>query len=184
MCHCRWFWSCVVVMAWPTCRASRTTWIKSMNWVPIISRWVSEKYMNFQKTASSLNLFFFLYNVWQACNDILKASYTSFANLVQKLLSVPFEKEFFYQVSVFVRFNTSHQSQLNSNNSLISNLSLFLQEVFPATYGSSYDQELQQLMSDFLSRLEQLLPVPDLQQVRKQYATIKQILLHMYLFVT
>ncbi|CAK6961410.1 zinc finger protein 883-like [Scomber scombrus] len=70
----------------------------------------------------------------QACTDILKTSYTNFANLVQKLLTVPFEKEFFFQ------------------------------EVFPTTYGSSYDQKLQQLMSDFLSRLEQLLPLPDLQQ--------------------
>ncbi|XP_053169757.1 zinc finger protein 883-like [Scomber japonicus] len=70
----------------------------------------------------------------QACTDILKTSYTSFANLVQKLLTVPFEKEFFFQ------------------------------EVFPTTYGSSYDQKVQQLMSDFLSRLEQLLPLPDLQQ--------------------
>ncbi|KAM7378244.1 hypothetical protein PAMA_013235 [Pampus argenteus] len=69
-----------------------------------------------------------------ACADILKTSYTNFASLVQKLLSVPFEKEFFFQ------------------------------EVFPATYGCSYDQKLQELMSEFLSRLEQLLPIPDLQQ--------------------
>ncbi|XP_044198923.1 putative zinc finger protein 286B isoform X2 [Thunnus albacares] len=69
-----------------------------------------------------------------ACADMLKSSYTNFANLVQKLLSVPFEKESFFQ------------------------------EVFPVTYGSSYDQKLQQLMSEFLSRLEQLLPIPDLQQ--------------------
>ncbi|XP_029317628.1 LOW QUALITY PROTEIN: zinc finger protein ZFMSA12A-like [Cottoperca gobio] len=69
-----------------------------------------------------------------ASGDILKTSYTNFASLVQNLLNVPFEKEFFFQ------------------------------EVFPVNYGSNYDQRLQQLVSEFLSRLEQLLPVPDLQQ--------------------
>ncbi|XP_044042883.1 zinc finger protein 649-like [Siniperca chuatsi] len=69
-----------------------------------------------------------------ASGDILKTSYTNFASLVQNLLNVPSEKEFFFQ------------------------------EVFPANYGSNYDQRLQQLVSDFLSRLEQLLPIPDLHQ--------------------
>ncbi|XP_071358903.1 histone-lysine N-methyltransferase PRDM9-like isoform X1 [Trachinotus anak] len=69
-----------------------------------------------------------------ASGDILKTSYTNFATLVQNLLNVPFEKEFFFQ------------------------------EVFPANYGSAYDQRLQQLVSELLSRLEQLLPIPDLQQ--------------------
>ncbi|XP_029350864.1 zinc finger protein 2-like [Echeneis naucrates] len=66
--------------------------------------------------------------------DILKTSYNSFATLVQDLLNVPFEKEFFFQ------------------------------EVFPANYGSAYDQGLQQLVSELLSRLEELLPIPDFQQ--------------------
>ncbi|XP_070785407.1 zinc finger protein ZFMSA12A-like [Enoplosus armatus] len=69
-----------------------------------------------------------------AGGDILKTSYTNFASLVQNLLNVPFEKEFFFQ------------------------------EVFPANYGSNYDQRLEQLVSEFLSRLEQLLPIPDLHQ--------------------
>ncbi|KAG8005629.1 Zinc finger protein ZFMSA12A [Nibea albiflora] len=69
-----------------------------------------------------------------ASGDLLKTSYANFASLVQNLLSVPFEKEFFFQ------------------------------EVFPVNYGSNYDQRLQQLVSEFLSRLEQLLPIPDLQQ--------------------
>ncbi|XP_060937244.1 zinc finger protein ZFP2-like isoform X2 [Limanda limanda] len=70
----------------------------------------------------------------QTSGDILKTSYTNFASLVQNLLDVPFEKEFFFQ------------------------------EVFPANYGSAYDERLQQMVSDFLSRLEQLLPIPDLPQ--------------------
>ncbi|KAK9525698.1 hypothetical protein VZT92_016382 [Zoarces viviparus] len=69
-----------------------------------------------------------------ASGEILKTSYINFAGLVQNLLNVPFEKEFFFQ------------------------------EVFPTNYGSNYDQRLQQLVSEFLSRLEQLLPTPDLQQ--------------------
>lgn len=42
----------------------------------------------------------------------------------------------------------------------------FLQEVFPAEYGPQYDSDLQMLFSEFLCRLAQLLPVPDLEQVR------------------
>ncbi|XP_013766369.1 oocyte zinc finger protein XlCOF6-like isoform X1 [Pundamilia nyererei] len=73
-------------------------------------------------------------NQEMASSDILKTSYSNFASLVQNILNVPFEKEFFFQ------------------------------EVFPANYGSVYNQRIQQLVSVFLSRLEELLPVPDLQQ--------------------
>ncbi|XP_071386761.1 zinc finger protein 568-like isoform X1 [Centroberyx affinis] len=69
----------------------------------------------------------------QTSTEVLK-TYTNFSNLVQKLLNVPFEKEYFFQ------------------------------EVFPTNYGSAYDQTLQQLVSEFLSRLEQLLPAPDYTQ--------------------
>ncbi|XP_034382185.1 zinc finger protein 878-like [Cyclopterus lumpus] len=69
-----------------------------------------------------------------ASEDILKTSYINFAGLVQNLLNVPHEKEFFFE------------------------------EVFPINYGSNYDQRLQQLVCEFLSRLEQLLPTPDQQQ--------------------
>ncbi|KAM3859018.1 uncharacterized protein ACN63O_017080 [Diretmus argenteus] len=72
--------------------------------------------------------------------DVLKTSYTNFANLVQKMLIVPFEKEYFFQ------------------------------EVFPTHYGSVYDQNLQQLVSEFLSRLEQLLPTPDYTQTAAWFA--------------
>lgn len=42
----------------------------------------------------------------------------------------------------------------------------FSQEVFPAEYGALYDSDLQTLFWEFLCRLAQLLPVPDLTQVR------------------
>ncbi|XP_068163451.1 zinc finger protein 883-like isoform X2 [Antennarius striatus] len=69
-----------------------------------------------------------------AGSDMLKTFYTSFANLVQNLLNVPFEKDVFFR------------------------------DVFPTNYGSSYDQRLQDFVFQFLSRLEQLLPMPDLKQ--------------------
>ncbi|XP_028307462.1 zinc finger protein 11-like [Gouania willdenowi] len=40
----------------------------------------------------------------------------------------------------------------------------FFQDVFPTDFGPDYDSALQVLMLDFLSRLEKLLPLPDIQQ--------------------
>ena len=40
------------------------------------------------------------------------------------------------------------------------------QEDFLVDFGPDYDAALQMLVLDFLSRLERLLPVPDLQHVR------------------
>ncbi|KAK5849071.1 hypothetical protein PBY51_008743 [Eleginops maclovinus] len=40
----------------------------------------------------------------------------------------------------------------------------FFSEVFPAEYGPQYDSDLDMLFSEFLCRLAQLLPVPDLKQ--------------------
>lgn len=39
------------------------------------------------------------------------------------------------------------------------------QEVFPVEYGPDFDKALQVLVGFFLSRLEQLLPVPNFKQV-------------------
>ncbi|XP_037551757.1 zinc finger protein 25 [Nematolebias whitei] len=66
--------------------------------------------------------------------DILKTCYSNFASLVQKILNVPLEKE------------------------------LFFKKVFPENYGSVYNKRIQQLVSVFLSRLEELMPTPNLQQ--------------------
>uniref|UniRef100_A0A3B5M4D0 C2H2-type domain-containing protein n=1 Tax=Xiphophorus couchianus TaxID=32473 RepID=A0A3B5M4D0_9TELE len=41
----------------------------------------------------------------------------------------------------------------------------FFQDVFPTDFGPDFDNALQMLMLDFVSRLEKLLPVPDIQQV-------------------
>eukprot|EP00064_Thunnus_orientalis_P004377 superscaffoldBa00000395_g4388 len=49
-----------------------------------------------------------------------------------------------------------HRTQLN--------LGLRAREVFPAEYGPQYDRDLQTLFWEFLCRLAQLLPVPDLEQ--------------------
>ncbi|XP_021419628.1 zinc finger protein 714 isoform X1 [Oncorhynchus mykiss] len=66
--------------------------------------------------------------------DELEASDSNFVELVQTLLGDPSEREHFFQ------------------------------EVFPVHYGPRYDTALQTLVWEFLSRLEELLPVPDLTQ--------------------
>lgn len=136
-----WFWSCVVVMASPTCRPSRVTWIRftpaALNWAPLIRWWVLKRkratphtkhgqhtFRNPGRSHSpqkygvpkwlicntiTVNYIIIIFSTillsisWQANGDILKTSYTNFASLVQNLLNVPFEKEFFFQVSLFVR---------------------------------------------------------------------------------
>ncbi|XP_041934349.1 zinc finger protein 572-like isoform X3 [Alosa sapidissima] len=40
----------------------------------------------------------------------------------------------------------------------------FFQEVFPSVYGKKFESALQSLMGEFLSRLEQMLPVPDFKE--------------------
>uniref|UniRef100_A0A8D3CJV2 C2H2-type domain-containing protein n=1 Tax=Scophthalmus maximus TaxID=52904 RepID=A0A8D3CJV2_SCOMX len=51
-------------------------------------------------------------------------------------------------------------------------------EVFPAEYGPQYDGDLQTLFGDFLCRLTQLLPVPDLEQVRCQFNNVATCMSH------
>ena len=45
--------------------------------------------------------------------------------------------------------------------------SLCVQEEFPEEYGPKFDEELEKLLWEFLLRLDQLLPVPNLAQVRQ-----------------
>ncbi|KAL2102750.1 hypothetical protein ACEWY4_001918 [Coilia grayii] len=68
-------------------------------------------------------------------DEEVEESETNFLVLVQTLLKDPAERDHFFQ------------------------------NVFPVEYGYKYDKALQRLMLDFLSRLEQLLPVPDLTQM-------------------
>ncbi|KAM4615663.1 uncharacterized protein ACJ7VT_010753 [Polymixia lowei] len=70
----------------------------------------------------------------ESCEAELEASVSSFQELVQTLLADPVKKEYFFQ------------------------------EVFPVEYGPKYDSVLRELMWEFLSRLAELLPVPDLKQ--------------------
>nr|XP_046152737.1 uncharacterized protein LOC123994244 [Oncorhynchus gorbuscha] len=67
-------------------------------------------------------------------DDELEATESNFVELVQTLLEDPSEREHFFQ------------------------------EVFLAHYGPRYDTALQVLVWEFLSRLEELLPVPDFTQ--------------------
>ncbi|XP_064877460.1 TERF1-interacting nuclear factor 2-like isoform X2 [Oncorhynchus nerka] len=72
-------------------------------------------------------------------NDVsdteVESSETHFLELVQTLLKDPDEREHFFT------------------------------EIFPVEYGPQYDIELQTLLWEFLSRLVQLLPTPDLAQI-------------------
>ncbi|XP_076145355.1 TERF1-interacting nuclear factor 2 isoform X1 [Alosa pseudoharengus] len=71
---------------------------------------------------------------------------SNFENLVQTLLDDPEERELFYQ------------------------------EEFPKQYGAQYDRALEKLMWEFLSRLDQLLPVPDLAQTVSWLANAPAVL--------
>ncbi|KAK5876619.1 hypothetical protein CesoFtcFv8_025954 [Champsocephalus esox] len=52
----------------------------------------------------------------------------------------------------------------------------YFQEVFPTDFGPDYDSALQVLMLDFLSRLEKLLPVPDIQQTASMLSAVPSAL--------
>ncbi|XP_049617149.1 zinc finger protein 11 [Syngnathus scovelli] len=52
----------------------------------------------------------------------------------------------------------------------------FFQEAFPTAFGPEYDSALQVLMLDFLSRLDKLLPVPDLQQTAAMLSNVPEAL--------
>ncbi|KAM9401550.1 uncharacterized protein ACWYII_029116 isoform 2-T2 [Salvelinus alpinus] len=64
----------------------------------------------------------------------VELSESKFVELVESLLKDPSERENFYQ------------------------------DVFPVEFGPKYDTAIQMLMLEFLSRLEKLLPIPDLEQ--------------------
>ncbi|XP_024299161.2 zinc finger protein 250-like [Oncorhynchus tshawytscha] len=78
--------------------------------------------------------------------DELEASDSNFVELVQTLLGDPSEREHFFQ------------------------------EVFPVHYGPRYDTALQTLVWEFLSRLEELLPVPDLTQTTAWLSSAPSVL--------
>uniref|UniRef100_A0A3B4X3L4 C2H2-type domain-containing protein n=1 Tax=Seriola lalandi dorsalis TaxID=1841481 RepID=A0A3B4X3L4_SERLL len=73
-------------------------------------------------------------SVFQSGDAEVDAEEAIFMELIQTLLKDPAEREHFYQ------------------------------EVFPTEYGLSYDTDMQLLVWEFLSKLEKLLPVPDLGQ--------------------
>ncbi|XP_013886672.1 zinc finger protein 624 [Austrofundulus limnaeus] len=52
----------------------------------------------------------------------------------------------------------------------------FFQDVFPTDFGLDYDNALQMLMLDFLSRLEKLLPLPDIQQTASMLSAVPSAL--------
>ena len=66
----------------------------------------------------------------------------------------------------------SHNSHVISHNPSVMHFSAnqpvtpsVLQEIFPAYFGPKYDAALEMLVWEFISRMEELLPVPDFTQV-------------------
>ncbi|XP_041719719.2 zinc finger protein 23-like isoform X6 [Coregonus clupeaformis] len=86
------------------------------------------------RTEQTAELQSHLDRIHASCCAEVDASESNFFALVQTLIQNPVEREHFFQ------------------------------EVFPVEYGPKYESALQGLMWAFLSRLEQLLPVPDLKQ--------------------
>lgn len=86
----------------------------------------------------------------------------SFHLLVGTLLKDPAEREQFFKVrTVLCILSTDICGNVMANNSCF----LAWQEEFPVDYGPVFDQELEKLLWEFLIRLDQLLPVPNLRQV-------------------
>ncbi|KAL0973271.1 hypothetical protein UPYG_G00201270 [Umbra pygmaea] len=79
-------------------------------------------------------------------NDELDITVSNFPDLVQSLLKDPSEREHFFQ------------------------------EVFPVHYGPHYDTALQKLVWEFLSQLEELLPVPDFTQTAAWLGSASSVL--------
>ncbi|KAK2859050.1 hypothetical protein Q5P01_003670 [Channa striata] len=76
----------------------------------------------------------------------VKSTESTFIALVQSLLKDPIERAYFFQ------------------------------EVFPVEYGPQYDAALHLLLWELLSKLEKLLPVPDLKQTTAWLASVPSVL--------
>lgn len=82
----------------------------------------------------------------------------SFHSLVRTLLTDAAERELFFKV----RAPGSPLAFLRSRSMVSPDLR---QEEFPEEYGARFDEELENLLWEFLIRLDQLLPVPSLTRV-------------------
>lgn len=111
-------------------------------------------------TPSDFSSFFFSP---QPCFAEVVFPESNFVDQIELLLKDPEEKERFFQVCDLFMFK--YHSFCWRKHFFIRCYCVFLQDVFPTDFGPDYDGALQVLMLDFLSRLEKLLPVPDIQQV-------------------
>uniref|UniRef100_A0A673BL18 C2H2-type domain-containing protein n=1 Tax=Sphaeramia orbicularis TaxID=375764 RepID=A0A673BL18_9TELE len=87
-----------------------------------------------------------LVSTWAPCFAEVEFPESNFVDQIELLLKDPEEKEKFFQ------------------------------DVFPTDFGPEYDGALQVLMMDFLSRLEKLLPVPDIQQTASMLSAVPSAL--------
>lgn len=94
----------------------------------------------------------------------MKTTESTFTELVQSLLKDPVERAYFFQVRLILVIHDLAWEYSMSFLIYTDNYYLF-QEVFPVEYGPQYDAALHVLLWELLSKLEKLLPVPDLKQV-------------------
>ncbi|KAL0963121.1 hypothetical protein UPYG_G00350020 [Umbra pygmaea] len=90
-----------------------------------------------------------LQNVQQHLDRIRSLMYTGDSNPSDADVELS-ESKFIYLVESLLKDKTERAN--------------FYQDVFPVQFGPKYDTALQILMLEFLSRLEKLLPIPDLEQ--------------------
>ncbi|XP_061523668.1 zinc finger protein 420-like isoform X1 [Phycodurus eques] len=99
-----------------------------------------------------------LVSTWaaQPCFAEVQFPESNFVDQIELLLKDPDERDRFFQVCL----GRCHNIRQRRNDFV----AIPFQDVFPTDFGPEYDSALQVLMLDFLSRLEKLLPVPDIQQ--------------------
>lgn len=110
---------------------------------------------------------FFAFNLLQ-CKDVESEIINNkFIRMVHSILEDTEKKENFIQVSLLLHLSVKrmYKTLMKIKCFHVSPLFLCLQHVFPVEYGSGYDAVLQSLAWEFLSRVEDLLPVPNLKEV-------------------
>lgn len=79
----------------------------------------------------------------------------------------------------WIQRNSSFQNMLNRFMSLM--FGFHLQEIFPVYFGPKYDAALEMLVWEFISRLDELMPIPDFNQVLCYFSwSIEDIINHLY----
>ncbi|KAK6302218.1 hypothetical protein J4Q44_G00265730 [Coregonus suidteri] len=99
----------------------------------------------------------------QSNDAAIEFAEANFLNLIQSLVEDPDRREHFFKV----RWSLVEDPDRREH---------FFKVVFPVEYGPSFDSSLQTLVCHFLSRLEELLPVPDFKQTASLISAAPSVL--------